>query len=189
MSHVPSCPGGRRSGFTLIELLVVISIIAVLAVIGMAVFTGVQKGARDAKRRGDIQAISRALEIYYATNGHYPIVSGGWGAVSCDSSWDAFASLLAPYMQSLPRDPINDCSSWTGGKFYKYHNRYNPSSPNDGSVYQIAASLEDTSQATGNFTLWCATADCTACWVNLHTDVPTCIFNKTKGGFGYDSQQ
>ena len=52
-------------GFTLVELLVVISIIAVLSVIGVTVFSGVQKSARDAKRRGDIDAISKALEVHY----------------------------------------------------------------------------------------------------------------------------
>jgi len=52
-------------GFTLIELLVVISIIAILAVIGATIFSGVQSGARDAKRRGDINAIASALEVQY----------------------------------------------------------------------------------------------------------------------------
>ncbi|MBU1000240.1 prepilin-type N-terminal cleavage/methylation domain-containing protein, partial [Patescibacteria group bacterium] len=46
-------------GFTLVELLVVISIIAILSVIGIVVFTGVQKGARDAKRKADINAIAK----------------------------------------------------------------------------------------------------------------------------------
>ena len=37
-------------GFTLVELLVVVAIIAVLSVIGITIFTGVQKNARDARR-------------------------------------------------------------------------------------------------------------------------------------------
>ena len=55
----------ESKGFTLIELLVVITIIAILAVIGLVIFTGVLKGARDAKRRADIDAISKALESNY----------------------------------------------------------------------------------------------------------------------------
>ncbi len=58
-------------GFTLIELLVVISIIAILSVVGITVFTGVQKSARDAKRRGDIEAISKAFEVKYNNKGSY----------------------------------------------------------------------------------------------------------------------
>lgn len=60
-------------GFTLVELLVVVSIIAILAVIGMAIFSGVQKNARDARRKGDIDAIAKAMEVNYGkfTAGQY----------------------------------------------------------------------------------------------------------------------
>lgn len=55
-------------GFTLVELLVVISIIAILSIIGITVFTGVQKSSRDARRKGDIEAIAKALESDFATS-------------------------------------------------------------------------------------------------------------------------
>ena len=56
---------GQRLGFTLIELLVVISIIGILSTIGMAVYSGVRGKADEGKRRADVVAISKALELKY----------------------------------------------------------------------------------------------------------------------------
>lgn len=52
-------------GFTLIELLVVITIIAILAVIGFTVYSGLQMRARNAKAKLDIDSIAKALEVNY----------------------------------------------------------------------------------------------------------------------------
>lgn len=52
-------------GFTLIELLIVVTIIAVLSVIGITVFGGVQKDARNARRRADIDSINKVLEVHF----------------------------------------------------------------------------------------------------------------------------
>ena len=78
-AYVLRARGAKQSihGFTLIELLVVIAIIAVLSTIGFAVFSGVQKGARDAKRRSDIDAIAKALEVNRTATG-YPNISSNW---------------------------------------------------------------------------------------------------------------
>jgi prepilin-type N-terminal cleavage/methylation domain-containing protein len=55
-------------GFSLLELLVVISIIGILIAITSVAFSTAQKKARDARRRGDIKAISNAFEQYAAQN-------------------------------------------------------------------------------------------------------------------------
>lgn len=54
-----------KRGFTLVELLVVIAIIAILAVIGYAIFSGLQKGARDTRRQVDVRSIATAYELKY----------------------------------------------------------------------------------------------------------------------------
>ncbi len=74
-------------GFTLVELLVAITILAVLAAVGVVVFSGVQAQARDSRRSQDLKALANALEgkrvagtIYYTSllaadfaNGNVPV--------------------------------------------------------------------------------------------------------------------
>jgi len=61
-----------KKGFTLIELLIVISIIAVLSVIGFAVYSnlGAQVKSRNIQRRADLDAIAKALEVNKATTSY-----------------------------------------------------------------------------------------------------------------------
>ena len=56
----------------MIELLVVISIIGVLTVIGVASFSGAQKKGRDAARKSELNALSKALVMYYSDKGVFP---------------------------------------------------------------------------------------------------------------------
>lgn len=106
-------PAHRKSGFTLVELLVVIAIIAVLSVIGIVVFTGVQKGARDAKRRADINAISKSYEVKYHQTG-----SGSYGDLSPSANIDLFASKVFPQdpkeqnYSIIPNGPITDAKGF-----------------------------------------------------------------------------
>lgn len=53
-----------RKGFTLIELMVAISIVAILATIGIIMFSGAQGSARDAKRKGDLDDLKKAMYLY-----------------------------------------------------------------------------------------------------------------------------
>jgi prepilin-type N-terminal cleavage/methylation domain-containing protein len=102
-----------KSGFTIVELIIVIVIIAILATITIVAYAGVQGRARDDRRKTDVAAIAKAMEIYYDDNGRYPAVSGSttinasW-ASSIDASWDGFvSSLTANATDSVPTDPRN----------------------------------------------------------------------------------
>lgn len=57
-------------GFTLIELLVVIAIIAILAVVAVSVFAVIPRNSRDARRKADLDAIVKALEVNKTTSGY-----------------------------------------------------------------------------------------------------------------------
>jgi prepilin-type N-terminal cleavage/methylation domain-containing protein len=70
-------------GFTLIELMVAISIVAILAAIGMVMYGSAQATARDAKRKGDLEDIKKAM--YLITTG-----KGGW-CVNYFCPWSAAA--------------------------------------------------------------------------------------------------
>lgn len=93
-------------GFTLVELLVVVSIIAILSVIGITIFSSAQKTARDARRRGDVAALKNAIAQYALDNKRFP--PSGCSTLA-NGDWPAnFKSALEPiYIQQVPKDPQN----------------------------------------------------------------------------------
>lgn len=106
--------GSRLKGFTLIELLVVISIIGLLAAIGVVNFNKARIKGRDAKRKADLATIQSALENYYDDNRTYP----------------STLTLLVPtYVPIIATDPKTD------DRYIFF---------TDGARYVIAAGLENT---------------------------------------------
>lgn len=98
--------------FTLLEMLVVLGIIAIMIGLGTASYSTVQRKARDAKRKGDMDKIQKSLEQYYSICGFsYPtsIASG----VSC-------ANPSAVIMSTAPTDPksgVNYIYTLTGSTY------------------------------------------------------------------------
>lgn len=109
-----------RSGFTIVEILVVIVIIAILAAIVIVSYNGIQARNRDAQRKTDIANIIKALELYYADNGEYPLstvatgssINDNWYS-SNDGSWQMLRNKLetGKYIDRLPSDPVNTPST------------------------------------------------------------------------------
>ena len=62
----------RKNGFTLIELIVVITIIALLTVVAMVSFGGVNKKSRDGRRMADLEKYRVALEMARQIGSTYP---------------------------------------------------------------------------------------------------------------------
>lgn len=113
----------NKKAFTLLELLLVIIILGVLAsLITSNFFTSLKKG-RDAKRKGDLEQIQRALELYYEDKKAYPTTLN-FGQSLTDQNTGKV------YMQKLPTDPSSS-------------NYYYES---DGTYYRIYACLENNQQ-------------------------------------------
>ena len=86
-------------GFTLIELVVVMSLIVLLATIGLVAYRSSVTRGREAVLKEDLFRMRDAIDQYYADKGKYPadlneLVGGG-------------------YMRRVPQDPLTQSSeSW-----------------------------------------------------------------------------
>jgi prepilin-type N-terminal cleavage/methylation domain-containing protein len=80
------------SGFTLIELLVVISMISILAAMGIAQYRNSVRRAEEATLKTDLFQMRDAIDQYYADKGKYP------------ATLEALVS--DGYIRKIPIDPI-----------------------------------------------------------------------------------
>lgn len=134
----------HNAGFTLIELLIVVTIISILTVIGITVYSGIQKNARDAVRKADIDAIANAMEANYSK--------------TTAGTYDALAASM--FSQSVvPTDPSNGqtgCGSATGPCNYCVRatagqcvggttgdTKVGPGQPPSGATFTVCANLEN----------------------------------------------
>jgi len=97
----------NKRGFTLIELLTVISVISFIATAGIAALNTARAKARDATILADVDALTKALELYYDDNGHYSpmkrFVDGHcYVSMLGDGTAEPFRSAMMPYIPHLP---------------------------------------------------------------------------------------
>ncbi len=130
-------------GFTLIELLVVISIISILSVVGLVVYSGVQSKARDSIRKGDLNALATALELYMQTNKSYVTKSNPIGDITdcTDTTFYNTPSFISYMSSGMPKDPSTQ-------QAYCYI------TSNSGQYYRLYAQLENCTASGGNLCGW-----------------------------------
>lgn len=83
-----------QRGFTLIELLIVVTLIVVLAGIGMSTYSTSVARAKEAVLRENLFRMRDSIDQYYADKGAYPP--------------DLSSLVTEKYMRQIPRDPFTD---------------------------------------------------------------------------------
>jgi len=98
----------RLRGFTLVELLVVVALMGIMMSIALVAYQATRVSARDARRKGDLEIVRSALEMYRSDCGRYPDTSRvifGNSLTSGGTGETCVAGTI--YMASLPVDPLS----------------------------------------------------------------------------------
>jgi general secretion pathway protein G len=126
-----------NSGFTLVELLIVISLISILAAMGLVQYRNSVVSAKEATLKQDLFRMRDAIDQYYADKGKYP------------GSLDALVS--DGYMRRLPEDPFTKTAdSWTTVPAEPDPN--NPSA--EPGVYDVKSGAQGTSLDGASYSDW-----------------------------------
>jgi general secretion pathway protein G len=127
---------GNR-GFTLVELLIVISLISILAAMGLVQYKNSLLSSREAVLKTDLFRMRDAIDQYYADKGKYP------------SALDSLVS--EGYMRKVPEDPITKSSdSWQTVPAEPDPN--NPSA--EPGIYDVKSGAQGTGLDGTNYSDW-----------------------------------
>jgi general secretion pathway protein G len=134
---VPPKPRSGDGGFTLVELLIVISLISILAAMGLVQYKNSVVSSREAVLRTDLFRMRDAIDQYYADKGKYP---------------SALDSLVSDgYMRRVPEDPLTK-SSDTWQTVPAEPDPNNPSA--EPGIYDVKSGAQGTALDGSNYSDW-----------------------------------
>jgi len=129
--------GRHRDGFTLVELLIVISLISILAAMGLVQYRNSVVSAREATLKTDLFRMRDAIDQYYADKTKYP------------SSLDSLVS--EGYLRKIPEDPITK-SSDTWQTVPAEPDPNNPAA--EAGVYDVKSGAQGTALDGSSYSEW-----------------------------------
>ena len=96
MGPVTVTTGKSQRGFTLIELLIVVTLVIVLAGIGLSTYSTSVNRAKEAVLRENLRMVRGSIDQFYADKGTYP---------------PELSSLVSEgYLRQIPKDPFTESS-------------------------------------------------------------------------------
>ena len=126
-----------QRGFTLVELLIVLSLISILAAMGVVQYRNSVQLGREAVLRRDLFAMRDAIDQYYADKNKYP------------ASLDQLVS--DGYLRKIPEDPITR----TADSWQTVPAEPDPANPTDApGIYDVKSGAQGQALDGSNFADW-----------------------------------
>ena len=126
-----------QRGFTLVELLIVLSLISILAAMGVVQYRNSVQLGREAVLKRDLFAMRDAIDQYYADKNKYP------------PSLDALVS--DGYLRRIPEDPITR----TADTWQTVPAEPDPANPTDApGIYDVKSGAQGQAMDGSNYADW-----------------------------------
>jgi len=134
---MPSSRHRGGGGFTLIELMIVMSLIIILASIGLTLYSTSVTRAKESVLKEDLFRMRDAIDQYYADKGKYPV------------TLDSLVS--EKYLRSIPVDPFtNSADTWRS-----IQSEPDPTNPTaDPGVYDVRSGSDQKAIDGTNYADW-----------------------------------
>jgi general secretion pathway protein G len=129
-------PRARQGGFSLLELMIVISILVILAMIAMGMYSKTVLAAKEATLRQDLHTMNRMLDQYAADKAKLP------------QSLEDLVS--AGYLPEIPIDPITDQKDWV----LEYGDDPGATDSSQGVIRVRSASTDVSSDGSSRYSDW-----------------------------------